>query len=80
MNVCIIYGIDTQLKSILIVCFTFTNKKSIDLAFGGSWADADVDMASISVPIEKGSFHDGDEFNQHHLGDQLFQDLPILLN
>ena len=54
-------------------------KKSIDLAFGGSWADADVDMASISVPIEKGSFHDGDGFNQHHLGDPVISGPPYII-
>ena len=54
-------------------------KKSIDIAFGGSWADADVDMASISVPIEKGSFHDGDGFNQHHLGDPVISGPPYII-
>lgn len=54
--------------------------RSIGIAFGGSWADADVDMASISVPIEKGPFHDGDSFNQRHLETRLFQGHLILLN
>lgn len=45
MNVCIIHGIDTQLKSICLFVLRLLTKKSIDIAFGGSWADADVDMA-----------------------------------
>lgn len=68
-----------NLRVFCLFVFTFTNKKSIDIAFGGSWADADVDMASISVPIEKGSFHDGDGFNQHHLGDPVISGPPYII-